>query len=337
MPRTTAVSAPDGMSGGAPLQGASPSAGPARRRRQPSHSLASRVLEHLPIAVLVLDRDVRLRHWNRQATILLDAPTVMAEGAPALADMLTRAHALSVSHRESIERFCREQIPGDGLEPDSLMRLTYGRDGRLLLRLRGIGDDRWLLLIDDQPPTLMFDGPETWLDALTGLSNRRGFRTALEDTFTLAGVEGHFCVMLIDLDHFAAVNETYGRATGDALLCLAARRLRREVRGGDLIGRHGGDTFAVLARDTATAEPVAARMLHALGMPFQVEGNCLNIGASIGLAYYPAQGTNADDLLHNAEVALARAKLAGRGRWVVFEASDGPRHTLSEAGSAGII
>ncbi len=326
MPRTTAVSAPDGLSAGVP-----PHPAAVRRRRLPGSTLASQVLEHLPIAVLVLDANVRLRHWNRQAVTLLDAPPVMAEAAPALADMLARTHALTVPHRDAILRFCQEQIPGNGLEPDSVMRLTYGRDGRLLLRLRGIGDDRWLLLVDDQPPTLQFDGPETWLDALTGLSNQRGFRTALEDHLTLAGADGHFCVMLIDLDRFAPVNDAYGRATGDALLCLVARRLRREVRGGDLIGRHGGDTFAVLARDTATAEPLADRILHALAQPFQIEGHAIGISASIGLAYHPAHGAVAEALTANAGVALAQAKQAGRARWLRFDAT-----MASAPGDAGV-
>ncbi len=316
MPRTTAVFAPDGLSVGVPPRPAT-----VRRRRLPSSTLASQVLAHLPVAVLVLDECVNLRHWNRQAVTLLDAPQVMAEAAPALADMLSRAHALTVPHRDAILRFCHEQIPGSGLEPDSVMRLTYGRDGRLLLRLRGIGQNRWLLLIDDQPPTLQFDGPETWLDALTGLSNRRGFRTALEDHLTLAGADGNFCVMLIDLDHFAPVNQAHGRATGDALLCLVARRLRREVRGGDLIGRHGGDTFAVLARDTATAEPLADRILQALAQPFQIEGHAIGITASIGLAYHPAHGAGVETLIASAEMALAQAKQAGRARWVRFAAA----------------
>lgn len=327
MPRTTAVSALDGLSVGVQPRTASgvpPRPATPRRRRLPGSNLASQVLEHLPVAVMVLDAKVQLRHWNRQAVTLLDAPPVMAEAAPALADMLSRSHALTVPHRDAILRFCQEQIPGNGLEPDSVMRLTYGRDGRLLLRLRGFGEDRWLLLIDDQPPTLQFDGPETWLDALTGLSNRRGFRTALEDHLTLAGTDGNFCVMLIDLDRFAPVNDRHGRATGDALLCLVARRLRREVRGGDLIGRHGGDTFAVMARDTATAEPLADRILQALAQPFQIEGHAISISASVGLAYHPAHGADAEALTASAEIALAHAKQAGRARWLRFEATMAP-------------
>ncbi|HVY15686.1 MAG TPA: sensor domain-containing diguanylate cyclase [Rhodopila sp.] len=329
MPRTTAVSIPDGLSAGSV-----PHATP-RRRRQPGSVLASAVLEHLPIAVIVLDSQLRLRHWNRQAVTLLDAPSVLSEAAPSLDDMLSQARALSRSHREAIGRFCREQIPGDGLEADSVMRLTYGRDGHLLLRLRSITNQRWLLLIDDQPPTLMFDGPDTWLDALTGLSNRRGFHTALEDGLTLAGAEGHFCVMLIDIDHFTAVNDTYGRPTGDALLCLVARRLRSEVRGGDLLGRHGGDSFVVLARDTMTAEPLAARILHALAMPFQIEGEAISITASIGLAYYPVAGTQADALLRAAEIAVGGAKRAGRGRWMTLEDVADPLPEIAAPRSVG--
>jgi diguanylate cyclase (GGDEF)-like protein len=208
------------------------------------------------------------------------------------------------------------------------MRLHYGRDGRMLLRLRGIEGDRWLLLIEEQLPADMFDGPDTWLDALTGVTNRRGFQRTLETELARMSEGGKFCLLMIDLDHFASVNDRDGRATGDALLALVARRLKREIREGDLIARHGGDTFAILARNADNAVPLAERILHDLAQPFQVEGKIVDVSASIGLAAFPADGMAVDAILAGAEAALRAAKRAGGGKWAVVGCKPGDARGL---------
>lgn len=319
MRRGTAVFAPDGLSGTVGHDHGADAisrAGP-RRRRAPSTGLASQVLEYLPAAVMVLDADLRLRHWNRQAMMLLDAPSFLAEATPPLHELLAQAKVLATPQRDAIEAFCREQIPGAGIEPDSIMRLHCGRDGRLLLRLRGMEGDRWLLLIEEQRPADMFDGPDTWLDALTGVTNRRGFQRVLEAERAGAGGDGRFCLLMIDLDHFASINEQYGRVTGDAMLALVARRLRREIREGDLVARHGGDTFVILARNAAHAVPLADRILHDLSNPFQVEGHIIGVSASIGIAEFPAHGATVQAILTGTESALRAAKRAGGGKWAI--------------------
>jgi diguanylate cyclase (GGDEF)-like protein len=320
LPRGMAAFAPDGLSGTAGHDheaDAISRAGHPRRRRGPSAGLASQVLEYLPAAVMVLDADLRLRHWNRQAMTLLDAPSFLAEAAPGLDELLAQAKVLATPQREAIEVFCREQIPGDGIEPDSIMRLHYGRDGRLLLRLRGIPGDRWLLLIEEQLPADMFEGPDTWLDALTGVTNRRGFQRALEMELNGVAMDGNAFLVMIDLDHFASINGQHQRVTGDAILALVARRLRREIRDGDLIARHGGDTFVILARNTTNAVPLAGRILDGLSNPFQVEGKIIDVSASIGMAGYPAHGATVQAILASAESALRTAKRAGGGRWAI--------------------
>jgi diguanylate cyclase (GGDEF)-like protein len=319
LPRGMAVFTPDGLSGTAGHHHETDVMSRAghRRRRAPSAGLASQVLEYLPAAVMVLDADLRLRHWNRQAMMLLDAPSFLAEATPRLHELLVQAKMLAAPQRDAIEAFCREQIPGAGIEPDSIMRLHYGRDGRLLLRLRGIEGDRWLLLIEEQHPADMFDGPDTWLDALTGVPNRRGFQRAMEAELTRTGEDGKFCLLMIDLDQFASVNEQHERATGDAMLALVARRLRREIREGDLVARHGGDTFVILARNAANAVPLADRILHDLSNPFQVEGRMIGVSASIGMAGFPAHGATLEAILASAESALRAAKRAGGGKWAI--------------------
>jgi len=306
------VTAPDGLAGGPDI--VAPKASP--RRRPPASGIASQVLEYLPMAVMVMDQGLRLRHWNRQAMVLLGAPSFLAEAAPPLTDLLARAEGLTPRQRRTIEAFCRDQVPGTGLDADSCLSLPHGRDSRLLLRLRGIGRNRWLLVVDDALPPYVQEGPETALDALTGLTNARGLRQALADAADLADSGEAFCLLLVDLDRFAAVNDSFGREVGDAVLCLAAKRMKREVRSADLVARHGGDSFAVLARDAAATGALATRLVHVLGLPFQTNGQTVSLTATAGLASIPCDAGAAAALLDRAEAVLAEAKHRTRGSWL---------------------
>jgi diguanylate cyclase (GGDEF)-like protein len=123
---------------------------------------------------------------------------------------------------------------------------------------------------------------------------------------------------MINLDRFKLINDTLGYAVGDALLCLIAQRLRREVREDDLLARIGGDEFAALLTSGVHAEALAARVLDSLTRPFLVEGHIVTIAASIGIARFPQPGSDADDLMRHAHLALDAAKTAGRRIWRVF-------------------
>jgi diguanylate cyclase (GGDEF)-like protein len=126
----------------------------------------------------------------------------------------------------------------------------------------------------------------------------------------------------IDLDRFKSVNDTLGHPVGDGLLKAVAKRLQRAVREKDVIARFGGDEFVVLQspiRKTDDANRLARRIMEALAAPFQVEGHQVDIGASIGLAIAPRDGTDADRLLKSADLALYRAKADGRGAVRAFE------------------
>ena len=162
-------------------------------------------------------------------------------------------------------------------------------------------------------------------DALTDLANRVLFRERMEEALARLRNDGHpFAVLVFDLDRFKSVNDTLGHPIGDALLRVVAQRLLSIVRRGDTVGRLGGDEFAIIqlangdARTAASA--LAERLLKTIGAPFQVEGHELVIGTSIGIALAPDDGTDADDLLKNADLALYRAKSDGRQDYRFFEA-----------------
>jgi diguanylate cyclase (GGDEF)-like protein len=153
-------------------------------------------------------------------------------------------------------------------------------------------------------------------DALTGLANRAQFDARLDKMIEDEPSEG-FAVMCIDLDKFKAVNDTYGHNAGDAVLVAAASRFAERVGSRGLVARVGGDEFIVLV--TAGIKP---SMLQTLGEeliadacePVVFEGAELQIGASIGVSIWPANGRAAKDIIHAADEVLYDSKRAGRGR-----------------------
>ncbi len=156
-------------------------------------------------------------------------------------------------------------------------------------------------------------------DALTGLANRLGFSQALAQAVGEARAGAPFSLLLVDLDRFKPVNDTFGHPVGDAMLCAVARRLGRCVRDNDLVARLGGDEFAVLSRGGGArrAEQLARRIVATLAAPFELEGHRITIGASVGLDGW-REGTGDAALLRNADAALYGAKAAGRGAWRAF-------------------
>ena len=162
-------------------------------------------------------------------------------------------------------------------------------------------------------------GGDAWLDSLTGLSNRRHFNQVLRTLVDNATPESRHTLLMIDLDRFKPINDALGHPIGDALLCLVARRLRRETREEDLLVRLGGDEFLILLAGGERAEALAARVVDILSRPFLVEGQIANIGASVGIARFPEHGPSADDLMRHADLALYDAKCAGGRARRVFK------------------
>ena len=161
-------------------------------------------------------------------------------------------------------------------------------------------------------------------DSLTGLANRALFNAEVERD---AGF-----LMLVDLDDFKTVNDSFGHHVGDELLVVVADRLRAGVRPGDLVARLGGDEFAVLLRGLTAAEvgQVAERLLGALQQPLTVDGHDLAVRASAGLADAAAT-TDTAQLMQHADVAMYQAKHDGKGRFARYDGSGGVTAELARA------
>ena len=158
-------------------------------------------------------------------------------------------------------------------------------------------------------------------DTLTGLANRALFADRLEQAL-LRGARGDHSVtvLLIDLDYFKAINDSFGHAAGDGLLREVAARLRSVVRAADTVARLGGDEFAVILDEgDADGGAVVERVFAAVESPFEVRGRSFPVTASIGLASSTPGETGADHLLRNADLAMYAAKAQGKSCWTVYE------------------
>lgn len=157
-------------------------------------------------------------------------------------------------------------------------------------------------------------------DALTGLANRYDFERALEFAVSRAkreNLHGKLGVLLLDLDRFKNVNDTYGHAIGDQLLIKVARRLGATTRGSDLLARLGGDEFVVLVQDMERVDQailLATRIVDAFKKPILLDGLEWDVTMSIGIAVFGSCASDATELMKCADIAMYRAKQEGRNQ-----------------------
>ncbi len=160
-------------------------------------------------------------------------------------------------------------------------------------------------------------------DELTNLPNRQLFMSQVDQAIKQASREqAQFAVLMLDLDHFKDVNDSFGHQHGDQLLCLVAQTLKRKLRDCDVIARLGGDEFAILLKAMPQPEDaamVANKIIGLMTEPWLLEDKMeVTIGASIGISIYPEHGTNTAVLLQGADAALYKAKAAGRNTFTFY-------------------
>ncbi len=159
-------------------------------------------------------------------------------------------------------------------------------------------------------------------DSLTGLPNRVLFAERLERALNIPAQPARVALLLLDLDRFKQVNDTFGHAMGDLLLKQVADRFGDALRGSDLVARLGGNEFALLVpdADAASASRLAERLLGLLERPFVIDDQAVAVGASIGIALAPEHGTDSQALLQHADVAMYVAKRS-EGSYAVYDRS----------------
>ena len=159
-------------------------------------------------------------------------------------------------------------------------------------------------------------------DVLTGLPNRLAFTLRLNHLLGNRANRRRFALLFVDVDDFKDVNDTLGHLAGDMLLVTIAQRLRSSVREEDLVARLGGDEFAILQmmpRERADTLALAQRLVDAVDQPYDLEGRRISSSISLGIAVEDDETPDAEHLFRNADMALYRAKAAGRNTWRFFE------------------
>lgn len=294
------------------------------RRKRLEERLADRerefrtLVEHSPDIVVRYGRDLRRLYVNPTFEALFsDEPVELVgklvseyHGNPGAYDYEQKLSNV-LEHGTELEFEVRWKL-NCGRALCTLVRLTpeFGEDGTVASVL-AVGRDITELMASRENIRRM-----AYYDALTSLPNRTAFNERLRRAFANDAVTGAAgAVMFIDLDRFKGVNDTLGHAVGDELLREAAERLSRCVRPGDTVARLGGDEFAVLLPDIgskAVLEDIAQVIVDSLDDGFTLDGREVFISCSIGIARYPEDSADADDLMKYADLSMYQAKRSGR-------------------------
>jgi diguanylate cyclase (GGDEF)-like protein/PAS domain S-box-containing protein len=208
-------------------------------------------------------------------------------------------------------------IKADGSE---IHVLTFGR------RVTFDGHDGYLVAIVDITERRQAEARIAYMahhDGLTDLPNREFYQERLREALTEAQTGNkRVAILYVDLDLFKNVNDSFGHPMGDRLLRLVADRLRSQVRGNHLAARLGGDEFAVILTSDISpneASDFSTRLIEVLSASYDIDGVEVVIGASVGIALSPSDGTTSEELMRNADMALYRAKSDGGGVHRFFE------------------
>ena len=276
-------------------------------------------INNIPLGLSMFDAHERLLMCNRRFTDMYDVPDELTRPGTARCALREYRTRKGARHSEAGEL----PIEGTNLPPSMLVEFGSGRIIEVSRQpLKGGG---WVSLHEDITERRRQEDKIAHLahhDTLTGLANRMLFRERLEQNLQRLVRGQGFAVLCLDLDHFKAVNDTFGHPVGDLLLKLVGKRLLGCVRHGDIVARLGGDEFAIVqasVRDPGQTESLAARIVEAVGAPYEIDGNRIGIGTSIGITLAPRDGNDADKLMKNADLALYRSKGAGRRGFSFFE------------------
>ena len=211
------------------------------------------------------------------------------------------------------------------LDPSASMLIEFGSERIISVARQPLRGGGWVSLHEDITERCHQEREIVHLarhDPLTSLANRAFFRDRLQQALHRLVRGQGFAVLCLDLDRFKIVNDTLGHPVGDALLRLVSERLIGCVRQDDLVARLGGDEFAIIqasVRDVEQTEMLAARLVETISKPYDIDGQRIDISTSIGMTLAPRDGSDADQLMKNADLALYRTKSEGRRGYSFFK------------------
>ena len=311
-----------------PEPAADPDDAAGRLGQPPSQNmLLEAIVENISIGLCRFDASRRLVASNRRyAEIYGLAPGQVRTGMT-LSEIMTLRAAVDAVPNMSLDAYVTLTQSGDSLKGAAPKSVEL-KNGRVMrIRHHTLPDGGYVSTTEDITEQRVAEALAAYLaqhDTLTGLPNRDRLRDRMKQALDEAATGFPCALVRIDLDHFRSINETLGYALGDGALRCITERLREATHAGDFIARLSGDEFAIVQRhpdQPQAALDLAGRLLRAIARPAHVEGHAVVMGASIGIAVAPRDGQDVDTILRNADLAVAQAKAAGRGRATVYTPS----------------
>jgi diguanylate cyclase (GGDEF)-like protein len=282
-------------------------------------------LDNISQGVTFFDSDLRLIVCNRRYREICELPPELTQPGTSLSDIIAFREKIGSLPDITAAAYMNRRAVLAGLgKPFELVDEL--RDGRsVLMRFQPLAKRGWVTTHEDITERRRAEATLAFLarhDALTQLPNRTLFQERLTQALATTRRQAGCAVLLLDLDGFKPVNDALGHPLGDALLKSVAARMQSTIRDVDTVARLGGDEFAIIQVGVASPDQVAAlaeRAIAAVDQPFDIDGHRIFVGASIGIALAPSDGTTCDTLLRNADIALYLAKAEGRGTYRLFE------------------
>lgn len=281
---------------------------------------ASRIMETMKGAMLVVDLDGNVRLANRAAAELLDVdPKTL---------MSARINDLIESPR-NVGPASDTLMRGDSFDDRPMLwRRKRGGSVEVSVSASMLRDEQglaagliYLAMPISDPSRADQVTYQAYHDSLTGLPNRKLYHNRVEEGLELFSRKGRIpAVIFLDIDNFKLVNDSLGQLVGDQLLQLIGRRLRNALRGDDLVARVGGDEYAVFVdlRFKEDLDMVVDKLRETFEQPFMIEDEEVYVTSCAGAAIWPDHGDDADELLRNADAALSQASKLGKNRFEVF-------------------
>jgi diguanylate cyclase (GGDEF)-like protein/PAS domain S-box-containing protein len=300
------------------------------QRLRESEALLKATLERMEQGIVMINAERIVEVCNRRAIELLGLPAELMASRPTLDEVF--------AYQNAINEFADEpESAGDFLGEVSMLdqphRYDRGRpNGRVIevdsVPIAGGGVLRTYTDITERKKHEERIHHIARHDALTTLVTRRVFLDCLDEAIDVAQRRGQmFAVHYLDFDRFKPINDQFGHPVGDEALALLAKRMRSLARESDVVGRLGGDEFGILQPHVERhdgALRLARRLIEGVSQPFNVQGHDIQLSASVGIALYPAAGTDATTLLRHADAAMYKAKAAGRNGVHLFDAEQPP-------------
>ena len=281
-------------------------------------------VNNISIGLCMMDARGRLVICNEPYARIYNLPIQLLKPGSQLEDILSHLFDEGMSTGGTKEDYI-------AWRRDVIARREYGKNihelnnRTILMQHHPMKDGGWVSTHEDITEQRQAEARIQHLarhDALTDLPNRIEFLEQMARVEAGLNRGEQAAVLYIDLDHFKAVNDTLGHAVGDEVIKQAAVRLWGTTRETDLLARLGGDEFALLLRPVEGGElaaKVADRIVKAMRAPMNIGGQQIEIGASVGIAVGPGDGTSTDQLVKNADLALYKAKSEGRSTYHFFE------------------